>query len=238
MNELKVLNEQEVLGKHFKVYGTPEDPMFLAKDVAEWIDHSKPSVMIESVDDDEKVKVNNVYFENRTGGNGTWFLTEDGLYEVLMQSRKPIAKEFKKKVKEILKTIRKHGLYATDNVIDNILNNPDFGIELLTRLKEERAARAEAERKNAILMHVNKTYTVTEIAKELGLRSATQLNRILAEKKIQYQVNGTWVMYSRYSDQGYEEIKQEVLDSGRVIYHRRITQMGREFILSLFQAAA
>lgn len=70
------------------------------------------------------------------------------------------------------------------------------------------------------------------------MRSATQLNRILAEKKIQYQVNGTWVMYSRYSDQGYEEIKQEVLDSGRVIYHRRITQMGREFILSLFQAAA
>ena len=167
-----------------------------------------------------------------------WFLTEDGLYEVLMQSRKPIAKEFKKKVKEILKSIRKHGLYATDNVIDNILNNPDFGIELLTRLKEERAARVEAERKNAILMHVNKTYTVTEIAKELGLRSATQLNRILVEKKIQYQVNGTWVMYSRYSDQGYEEIKQEVLDSGRVIYHRRITQMGREFILSLFQAAA
>ena len=83
-------------------------------------------------------------------------------------------------------------------------------------------------------MHVNKTYTVTEIAKELGLKSAIQLNKILAEKKIQYQVNGTWVMYSKYSDLGYEEIKQEVLDSGRVIYHRRITQLGREFILQLF----
>lgn len=187
MNELKVLNEQEVLGKQFRVYGTAEEPLFLAKDVAEWIEHSKPSVMIESVDEDEKVKVNNVYFENRTGGNGTWFLTENGLYEVLMQSRKPIAKQFKKEVKEILKTIRKHGIYATDNVIDNILNNPDFGIELLTKLKEERAARVEAERKNAILMHVNKTYTITEIAKELGLKSAIQLNRILAEKKIQYQ---------------------------------------------------
>lgn len=235
MNELKVLNEQEVLGKHFKVYGTPEEPLFLAKDVADWIKHSNPRMMLQTVDDDEK-GVRNVYTPG--GMQEAWCLTEDGLYEVLMQSRKPIAKEFKKKVKEILKTIRKHGLYATDNVIDNILNNPDFGIELLTRLKEERAARVEAERKNAILMHVNKTYTVTEIAKELGLRSATQLNRILAEKKIQYQVNGTWVMYSRYSDQGYEEIKQEVLDSGRVIYHRRITQMGREFILSLFQAAA
>lgn len=237
MNELKVLNEQEVLGKQFRVYGTAEEPLFLAKDVAEWIEYDTSSVnkMITNVDDDEKVRKN---VPTLGGTQESWCLTENGLYEVLMQSRKPIAKQFKKEVKEILKTIRKHGIYATDNVIDNILNNPDFGIELLTKLKEERAARVEAERKNAILMHVNKTYTITEIAKELGLKSAMQLNRILADKKIQYQVNGTWLMYSNYSDCGYEEIKQEVLDSGKVIYHRRITQMGREFILGLFEKTA
>lgn len=237
MNELKVLNEQEVLGKQFKVYGTAEEPLFLAKDVAEWIEYDTSSVhkMLANVDDDEKVRKN---VPTLGGTQESWCLTENGLYEVLMQSRKPIAKQFKKEVKEILKTIRKHGIYATDNVIDNILNNPDFGIELLTKLKEERAARVEAERKNAILMHVNKTYTITEIAKELGLKSAMQLNRILAKKKIQYQVNGTWLMYSNYSDCGYEEIKQEVLDSGKVIYHRRITQMGREFILGLFEKTA
>jgi prophage antirepressor-like protein len=237
MNELKVLNEQEVLGKQFKVYGTAEEPLFLAKDVAEWIEYDTSSVhkMLANVDDDEKVRKN---VPTLGGTQESWCLTENGLYEVLMQSRKLIAKQFKKEVKEILKTIRKHGIYATDNVIDNILNNPDFGIELLTKLKEERAARVEAERKNAILMHVNKTYTITEIAKELGLKSAMQLNRILAEKKIQYQVNGTWLMYSNYSDCGYEEIKQEVLDSGKVIYHRRITQMGREFILGLFEKTA
>ncbi len=237
MNELKVLNEQEVLGKQFRVYGTAEEPLFLAKDVAEWIEYDTSSVnkMITNVDDDEKVRKN---VPTLGGIQESWFLTENGLYEVLMQSRKPIAKQFKKEVKEILKTIRKHGIYATDNVIDNILNNPDFGIKLLTKLKEERAARVEAERKNAILMHVNKTYTITEIAKELGLKSAMQLNRILADKKIQYQVNGTWLMYSNYSDCGYEEIKQEVLDSGKVIYHRRITQMGREFILGLFEKTA
>lgn len=237
MNELKVLNEQEVLGKQFRVYGTAEEPLFLAKNVAEWIEYDTSSVnkMITNVDDDEKVRKN---VPTLGGTQESWCLTESGLYEVLMQSRKPIAKQFKKEVKEILKTIRKHGIYATDNVIDNILNNPDFGIELLTKLKEERAARVEAERKNAILMHVNKTYTITEIAKELGLKSAMQLNRILADKKIQYQVNGTWVMFSQYSNCGYEEIKQEVLDSGRVIYHRRITQMGREFILGLFEKTA
>lgn len=239
MNELKVLNEQEVLGKQFKVYGTAEEPLFLAKDVAEWIEYSVSNVskMLAAVDDEEK-NIRTIVTSGSNYQTEAWFLTEDGLYEVLMQSRKPIAKQFKKEVKKILKTIRKHGIYATDNVIDNILNNPDFGIELLTKLKEERAARVEAERKNAILMHVNKTYTITEIAKELGLKSAMQLNRILAEKKIQYQVNGTWLMYSNYSDCGYEEIKQEVLDSGKVIYHRRITQMGREFILGLFEKTA
>jgi prophage antirepressor-like protein len=235
MNELKVLNEQEVLGKQFRVYGTAEEPLFVANDVADWIEHSNVTEMLRGIDDDEKL-ISTIL---RAGQNRQMnMLTENGLYEVLMQSRKPIAKQFKKEVKEILKTIRKHGIYATDNVIDNILNNPDFGIELLTKLKEERAARVEAERKNAILMHVNKTYTITEIAKELGLKSAMQLNRILADKKIQYQVNGTWVMFSQYSNCGYEEIKQEVLDSGRVIYHRRITQMGREFILGLFEKTA
>lgn len=136
---------------------------------------------------------------------------------------------------EVVPSVLNHGIYATESVIDEILENPDFGIELLTKLKEERAARMEAERKNAILMHVSKTYTMTEIAKELGMRSATELNRILAEFHIQYKVNGTWVLYSDFSGLGYEEIKQEVLDNGKVVYHRRITQSGREFILNLFE---
>lgn len=240
MKEVKVINEQDVLGKDFRVYGRPEEPLFLARDVAEWIEYSRRpdgsynvSAMLNAIDNDEKIKIHTTV-NNVNGGSDAWFLTEDGLYEVLMLSRKPIAKDFKKEVKKILKSIRKHGIYATDKVIDDILNNPDFGIELLTKLKEERAARLAAEKKNSILMHVNKTYTMTEIAKELGLKSAIELNKRLAEKKIQYKVNETWVMYSQYSDLGYEEIKQEVLDTGKVIYHRRITQMGREFILNLF----
>ena len=163
------------------------------------------------------------------------FINESGLYALIFGSKLESAKRFKHWVtSEVLPKIRKHGIYATDNVIDNILNNPDFGIELLTKLKEERAARLEAERKNAILTHVNKTYTMTEIAKELNMKSATELNKYLAEKKIQYKVNGTWVFYSDYSNLGYEDIKQEVLDSGKVIYHRKITQLGREFIIGLF----
>ena len=235
MKEMEVFKNAE-LGS-VRVVMVYEEPYFVGKDVAEILGYSNASkALADHVDDDDKLNNESL---SSLGQRGGWIINESGLYSLILCSKLPSAKRFKKWItSEVLPSIHKHGLYATDQVIDNILNNPDFGIELLTRLKEERVARVEAERKNAILMHVNKTYTVTEIAKELGLRSATQLNRILAEKKIQYQVNGTWVRYSRYSDQGYEEIKQEVLDSGRVIYHRRITQMGREFILSLFQAAA
>lgn len=113
-NELQVINEQEVLGKQFKMYGTAENPLFLAKEVAEWIDYSqsngkyKVSQMVSKVDDDEK----GGYIVDTPGGKQEMlFLTEDGLYEVLMQSRKPIAKEFKKEVKKILKQIRTTGGY-------------------------------------------------------------------------------------------------------------------------------
>lgn len=167
------------------------------------------------------------------------FIPENIFYRLAMKAKNETAEKFQALVAdEIIPSIRKNGIYATDNVIDEILNNPDFGIELLTKLKQERQARVEAERKNAILTHVNKTYTMTEIAKELNLKSAIQLNKLLADRKIQYNVNGTWVLYSPYSSMGYEEIKQEILDSGKVIYHRRITQLGREFILQLFNNVA
>ena len=119
--EIKVIDEREVLGKHFRVYGDIENPLFLAKDVAEWIDYSKTSQgyyntskMLMTIDDDEKVTITN----NNSGGSKL-FLTEDGLYEVLMQSRKPIAKQFKKKVKQILKQIRKTGGYIPVNEDDD-----------------------------------------------------------------------------------------------------------------------
>lgn len=107
-NELKIINEQEVLGKNFKVYGDINNPLFLAKDVANWIsyDESKVGQMLNSVDEDEK-KTSPIFYSGQI--REMWFLTEDGLYEVLMLSKKPIAKQFKKKVKEILKTIRLTG---------------------------------------------------------------------------------------------------------------------------------
>ena len=125
MNNINIIDESEVLGFDFKVYGDVDNPLFLAKDVANWIEHNKPSEMILNVDDDEKLKA---IISHSGQSREMWFLTEDGLYEVLMQSRKPIAKEFKKKVKEILKELRKG-----NQVLVNTGNNQ---VDLYTQLMQ------------------------------------------------------------------------------------------------------
>lgn len=229
MNEIKIFENNE-FGK-VRTLEIDGKPYFVASDVATALGYTNPRKAV--LDHCKGVTKRDT--PTSSGIQYMSYIGEGDLYRLIMKSKLPNAEKFESWVMDdVLPSIRKNGIYATDNVIDKILNNPDFGIELLTKLKEERKARIEAEKKNAILTHVNKTYTMTEIAKELNLKSAVALNKILAEKKIQYKVNGTWVFYSDYSNMGYEDIKQEVLDNGKVIYHRKITQIGRGFILSLF----
>lgn len=139
---IQIVKTQDVLGKTLTVYGTEENPMFLAKEVAEWIEHSSNHVgqMIKNIDEDEKVS-SPLQYSGQV--REMWFLTEDGVYEVLMQSRKPIAKAFKKEVKKVLKDIRKHGMYARDELLDN----PELLIDLATKLKQERDQRKQLEAK-------------------------------------------------------------------------------------------
>lgn len=121
---LSLLREESFLEKTVRVFGTPEEPLFLARDVAEWIDHKDVTSMLRNIDEDEKVVIttnSNPPLNERTvlqANTSYSFLTENGLYEVLMLSRKPKAKEFKKKVKEILKTIRKTGGYINQGQED------------------------------------------------------------------------------------------------------------------------
>lgn len=110
-NEVKLISASNFLGREINVYGSVENPLFLAGDVAEWIEHSNVTEMLRSIDDDEKLTSTILRAGQRRECN---FLTEDGLYEVLMQSRKPIAKQFKKGVKEILKTIRHTGEFSAN----------------------------------------------------------------------------------------------------------------------------
>lgn len=111
-NQIEVLKQTELLGQQFEVYGTPQEPLFKAQDIALMLSLKNTSDMISRVDEEERSKLN-------LGRQGeTWMLTENGLYEVLMQSRKPIAKQFKKGVKTILKEIRQQGGYIATQEAD------------------------------------------------------------------------------------------------------------------------
>lgn len=114
MENVELVTKQDILGKEFTMYGTVEEPLFLAKDVANWIEHRNLTVMVNSVDDDEKIVLRTKDSLGRE--NSATFLTEEGFYEVLMLSRKPVAKAFKKAVKDLLKGLRKGDLQIIPKV--------------------------------------------------------------------------------------------------------------------------
>ena len=222
---IQVLSKTELLGHKFTVYGTAENPLFLAKEVAECIEYDQSSVnkLVNLVDDDEKVRNN---LPTPGGNQQVWFLTEDGLYEVLMQSRKPIAKEFKKGVKEILKTIRKTGGYIatkSDDTPEEIMARALTIAQATLAKREERLKQleAQAEQQQATieiqteeikksapkvsyydthLQSVN-TLTSTQVAKQIGM-DAEKLNKKLKEAGLIYKQSGQWMLHSPYSSWG------------------------------------
>ena len=131
---LKLLQETQLCGATLSVYGTPIEPLIKAKDVAEIIGLTNPSDLIQRVDEDERAKFN-------LGRQGeTWFLTEQGLYEVLMQSRKPIAKDFKRGVKKILKGIRTGEYHLSNTFIrrtNRLLQSAEDRIQSLRKAIKE-----------------------------------------------------------------------------------------------------
>ena len=206
------------------------EPYFVLADVCKVLDIDNPSQLKTRLKEDG-VTTNEVIDALGRKQQAT-VINEQNLYKVIFQSRKQEAEQFQDWVTgEVLPSIRKHGIYATPQTVEDMIANPDFAIQLLQTLKTEREARIEAERRNAVLMHATKMYTSTEIAKELGFKSAIALNNKLADLKIQFKQNGTWLLYSQYADLGYTDIKQKALDNGQVVYDRHWTQDGRLFIL-------
>ena len=116
------------------------EPWFVAADVCSVLDLSNPTIAVSRLDEDERAK-----FNLGRQGDAT-IVNEPGLYTLVLGSRKPEAKAFKRWIThEVIPTIRKHGAYITPDKIEEILINPDTIIRLCTDLKEERAKRAALE---------------------------------------------------------------------------------------------
>lgn len=248
MNSVKVLTKAEVLTKEFILYGTVEEPLFLAKDVAEWIEYDLSSInkLVQNVDDEEKVRS---IIPTLGGEQEMWMLTEDDVYEVLMQSRKPKAKLFKKEVKSILKSIRLNGGYIANQeqltpeqivanaliVAQNIINNQNRQIE------EMSVKMSELEKKSDyldLILESKETVTVTQIAQDYGM-SAKAFNKILMKLGIQHKVNGQWILYAKYLGEGYVHSKTVSITRSNgmkdTVMNTEWKQKGRIFLYNLLK---
>lgn len=207
-----------------------EEPWWVAKDVISVLEYSEgynPSRAIDHVPAEWK----GVHPIHTPGGAQEMAcLSEQGLYFFLARSDKPKALPFQKWIAgDVIPSIRKTGGYQV-NIHEMTIKVLQHHMAENDRLKLENGKLQDTVN---ILTHTNKTYTASEIAKELGMKSAQELNNWLTDRKIQYNLNGTWLLYSKYSPQAYIHLKQVILENGRVIYDRRFTQRGREFILNL-----
>lgn len=181
------------------------DPWFVAKDVCNVLGYTNASKAISDHVDPED-KLNNESLSS-LGQRGGWLVNESGLYSLILSSKLPTAKEFKRWVtRDVLPSIRKHGIYATETTIDQILTDPDFGIRLLTDLKEERAKRIQAENQVKELEPKAKALDdFTNVPDALLVRDAAKLlsnaGTPIGEKKLREWLNrygwtyrhaGTW----------------------------------------------
>lgn len=255
MNEIATLKKTPLLGREFSIYGTFDAPWFFAKDVADILGLKNVSDMVSRVEDGERSKFN-------LGRQGeSWFISEDGLYELLMQSRKPLAKEFKKGVKAILKEIRQNGGYiaakvdeSPEAIMARALQVADAtlkrqkqqiaSLEAENEVKQQRIDLQTAEIKKAApkveyydqCLQSTASFTTTQVAKELGL-TANSLNRILQDHHIIYKQSGQFLLYTAYIKWGLHAVRTYafVANSGEVITsHRTVwTERGRRFIIAL-----
>ena len=249
MQEIKIFKNEE-----FGQVRTTEingEPYFVGKDVAAILGYAKPlNALAAHVDEDDSLKQGLIDSMGRMQEN--IFINESGLYSLILSSKLPKARQFKRWVtSEVLPTIRKHGVYA----VDEVLNNPDMMIAALTELKKEREkvqslTEIKAVQEQQIMeLQPKATYydlvlnckdllSVTEIAKDFG-KTAKWLNNFLKEQKIQFKQGDLWFLYKKYAEQGYTSTKTHTVNGTDGQQHSKVhtywTQKGRLFIYELLK---
>ncbi|CAI3427984.1 phage antirepressor [Enterococcus cecorum] len=220
------------------------EPYFVGKDVATILGYSNPQKAVRDHVDEEDKTLNETFTVN---GTQPVLINESGLYSLILSSKLPNAKKFKRWVtSEVLPAIRKHGGYLTEQKLEEALLNPDTLINLATQLKQEREGRLIAEQRvneltpkatyYDLVLQNNTLLSITKIAKDYGW-SGTKMNHFLHENKVQFKQGDTWLLYQKYADKGYTQSKTNIVDGGKkTVMHTYWTQKGRLFIYELMKS--
>lgn len=256
MEEIKIISKSTFLDKEIDVWGSVENPLFRANDVQNWLGLKNVSRAVANVDEEERLNL------KLSRGGSMWFLTEEGVYELLMQSRKPIAKQFKKGVKAILHEIRTKGGYIASSVndtpeaimaralkiADDTLKRNEQRVRELEAQTEQQAQTIGIQRKELTVAAPKVKYyddtlastdclTTTQVADDLGI-SAKALNQQLANAGVQYYQSGSWHLKGIFrewklaSTRTYNYIKGDGSTGTKI--NLVWNQRGKRFILALF----
>lgn len=247
MNKLEVFKNQEF--GEVRTITIDNEPYFVGKDVADILGYSRPDHAINNhVDNEDKL----MYQIDTLGQKRQMFIiNESGLYSLILSSKLPNARKFKHWVtSEALPAIRKHGMYAINELIDN----PDLGIAALNALKEEREKNKKLEETVAVktqqisemipkasyydvVLNCKDLVSISTISKDYGW-SAKKMNKTLHEKGIQFKQGDIWLLYQKYSEKGYTSTKTHTYldsDGQHTKVHTYWTPKGRLFIYDLLK---
>ena len=250
MSELKVFqNEEFGAVRTMTING---EPYFVGKDVANILGYTDTAKAIRVHVDEEDKEVDEM--DTPGGKQKTVFINESGLYSLILSSKLPTAKRFKRWVtSEVLPSIRKHGVYA----VDEILQDPDILITALQALKAEREANRSLHEQVAVktqqiaelqpkasyydlVLSCRDALPISIIAKDYGW-SAKKMNKFLHEQGVQYKLGETCLLYARYAEMGYTKSETFTYPGHDDTVHSKVgtkwTQAGRLFIYGLMKNA-
>lgn len=237
MNELQNFNFE---GNEVRTVLINDEPYFVGKDIADVLGYSNSrKALIDHVDEEDK---NTVTIRDGNKGNPNQVvINESGMYSLVLSSKLPNAKKFKRWVtNEVLPSIRKHGAYLTDEKIEEALLNPDTIISLATQLKNEREGRLIAEQQvkefqpkvsyyDKVLSN-DALMTISLIAKDYGM-SGAGMNKLLHELGVQYRQGGTWLLYAKYQRTGWTHSETKMVPrkdgTEKAVLNTKWTQKGR-----------
>lgn len=232
MNTPQIFNFET---KEVRTVLVDNEPFFVGKDVADVLGYERTDNAIRNHVDEEDKLTHQISASGQS--RNMTIINESGLYSLILKSKLSSAKKFKRWVtSEVLPQIRKHGMYATDE----LLNNPDLLIEVATKLKEERTKRLIAEQQVKELKPKADYYDtilanpsllpISVIAKNYGM-SANKMNQLLHDLKVQYKQGDVWLLYADYQNEGYTHTEMKLWEgSSRMKPNTKWTQKGHIFI--------
>lgn len=231
------------------------EPWFVGKDVAAILGYERTTKAVADHIDAEDI--DEVPIQDSIGRmQKTPIINESGLYSLILSSKLPEAKAFKRWIThEVIPSIRRNGAYMTPDTIEKVLLDPDTIIGLATRLKEEQERTRLLSEQNAvqkqqiaelqpkasyydICLNCSDLIPISTIAKDYG-KSAIAMNVLLHELGIQYRHGDTWLLYQKYAQGGYTSTKTHVVYDYRGDPHTKVstcwTQRGRLFLYDLLK---